>query len=109
MFDVLVVEFISICARNQIGVEFEGQLKDGVVFNTVGLQCFNGVREGLGGKFDDLVVGVDPCHFEYFVFQDGNCVVQIYFHRVFAVSLYDTYFFGVGLDCYRLNHWLVDG
>ena len=41
MFDVFVVEFVSISARNQIGVEFEGQLKDGVIFNTVRFQCFN--------------------------------------------------------------------
>lgn len=77
MFDIFVVEFISESARNEIRVEFKGQLQDAVGSQSVGFEGLYVVREWFSSVFYYLIVGMDSCQFEYFVLQSTHCVLQI--------------------------------
>ena len=88
MFDIFVVKFVCESARYEVGVEFESELEDSVVADSIGFQGLDIVSQRFVGEFDDLVLRMDLGDLENPVLEDTKSVAKINIHSVLIQTLH---------------------
>ena len=89
MFYIFVVEFISESARNEVTIEFEANLNNGIIDDSLAFERVIEIRDNFACKFDYLVQWMEFSDLVDLISEDLDFVLKVYFQIIpISSSLY---------------------